>query len=128
MLVALLYCLTMGWTPAPGDVASYTIFLDGVVIQEGSPEVVTSICLSDADTHTVTVQAFLADGVTSGPMSDESDEIQMIVQPPFYATELPANIRSDLDQNGVVGYSDFGVFTQSFGVCNDGLGNVVPCS
>ena len=125
MLVALLYCLTMGWAPAPGPVATYTVFLDGVVHQSGIAETEISVCLSDTEPHTVTVKAFDLDGI-SGPMSDESEIIQMEIVPPFYEVVLPLVVQADLDGSGVVGYRDFGLFTKVFGKCHDERVEV-PC-
>jgi len=116
----------MGWAPAPGSVATYTVFLDGVVHESGIAETEISVCLTDADPHTVTVQAFDSDG-NSGPMSDESEIIQMEIVPPFYAFTLTPVVRADLDEDGMVGYGDFGLFTQVFGKCHDGKVEV-PCS
>ena len=78
------------------------------------------------DPHTVTVRAFDCDG-NPGPMSDESDVLQMVIAPPLYADGIPASVRSDLDGNGTVGYSDFGLFSAAFGTCNDGIGHEVAC-
>ena len=125
MIVALLYCLTMGWAPAPGPVETYTVFLDGNLHQAGVTETEISICLTDTDAHTITVQAFDSDG-NEGPMSDESETIQMQITPPFYAFALTPVVRADLDENGFVGYGDFGLFTRVFGKCHDGE-QEVPC-
>lgn len=117
MTALLLYCLTLAWTPssAPvGAVVTYTLLLDGVVNQTGIVENQASVCLRDMLSHRVAVQAFDAVGNAS-PMSDESESFQMVVQPPTSAVHLDPVLRADLDDNGVVGLSDFVIFRSMFG-------------
>jgi hypothetical protein len=125
MLTTLFYCLTFAWDPAPGPVHHYSVFVDSEVIIESVVEARSDVCFNDITPHYVSVQAFTEDGAP-GPMSDGSEEVRMIVEPPFYLREVDPRVAADLDRDGVVGYADFGVFTQVWGSCNDG-GVYGPC-
>ena len=120
MISLLLYCVTIAWDAASGPVSTYTLYLDGGVHQEGIIETQASVCLSDDVTHTVTVQAFDVDGI-SGPMSDASEVIQMVIAPPFKAIPLDPVIRADFDGNGTVGWPDFFIWSGEFSKRHDGI-------
>jgi hypothetical protein len=102
-------------------VDNYNLSIDGAVQQEGVTEAQASVCLHDLEPHTITVQAFDADG-NQGPMSDASDAIQMVIAPPLRLGG-PVNpvVRGDFDGDKAVGLSDYGMFVgQLFGKCHDG--------
>jgi hypothetical protein len=124
-MLKLLYCLTFGWDAASGPVHHYDLSVDGAVQQQGVLETEASVCFSDLDSHTVSVQAFDIDG-TPGPMSDGSDAVQMEVNPPLYVKVVSPVVQADLDGNGVVGMSDFGIWGSFFQKCHDGV-DEVPC-
>ena len=125
MLTALFYCLTFGWDPAPGPVHHYSVFVDNEMVIASVVEPRSDLCFNDISPHYVSVQAFDAEGAP-GPMSDNSDEVRMVVEAPFYISEVDPKVAADLDQNGVVGMADFGIFTQVYGSCNDD-GVSAPC-
>ena len=128
MLTAIFYCLTFAWTPAPGPVDSYKVFMvtDGVYQEIATVQTEQAhVCFSDQELHAIAVQAFDADG-NQGPMSDASSEVAMLVEPPLYVHPLVPALQADLDGNGSVGFEDFGLFGQAFGKCNDGR-QEVPC-
>lgn len=118
MLSILFYCLTMGWTPSvaldPSLPITYSLYLDGILIQEQIVQLQASVCIRDLDIHTVSVQAVNSIGETS-ERTDESDPIQMIIQPPLFATPPDPVRQSDLDGDGSVGYGDFGIFSDVWG-------------
>lgn len=114
MLTILLYCITVVWTPASGPVSTYSLFLDGTVNQTGILETQAALCFRDQLPHRITVQAFDAAG-NPGPMSDESEPIKMMIASPLRTGPLSPTMRADFDDNGVVGFSDFTVFSNSFG-------------
>jgi len=125
MLTTLFYCLTFAWDVASGPVHHYTVFVDDQVYAESVVEPKSSVCFSDLSPHYVSVQAFDAEDVP-GPMSDNSNEVRMLVEPPFYLREVDPKVAADLDLDGIVGFQDFLIFADVFQSCNkDGV--VVPC-
>ena len=123
MISLLLYCVTIGWDAAPGPVDNYTLYLDESIHQEWIVETQASVCLKDTEAHTVTVQAFDVDGL-SGPMSDASDAIQMTITPPLQALSLDPVVRADFNEDGVVGFPDFSLWSKTFGGRHDGVKEV----
>jgi hypothetical protein len=124
-MLTLLYCLTFAWDPASGAVHHYDLSIDGVVSDQGILETQASVCLSDLEPHVVSVQAFDEAG-EPGPMSDGSSEVQMQITPPFYVAELAPVVQADMDGDGVVGMSDFGIWGAQYSKCHDGRAEV-PC-
>ena len=125
MLISMMYCLTVAWGPSTGPVDSYTMFVDDIIYQEDIPNTEIIMCLNDLNPHRVTVQAFTVDGVAS-PMSDESENIQMIIVPPLKAVHASNAVKADFDGSGTVDGGDFGVVAHSFGKSNNGMVEV-PC-
>jgi len=128
------------WAIATGvKVLSYDVSVDGVVTNIDENQI--EVCFDSEGFHTLrVVTVYDLDGETwhSVPNVNEGtlDELRPPdwVPPPTVTTSpIPvpftrpsAAICADLDEDGVVGFSDFGIFSQVFGTENDGEGNVIP--
>lgn len=112
----LLYCVTIAWTLATGPADYYSVYRDSVEqeIQSVLPTPPTEVCLSDGDPHRFAVRAFSADG-TPGPLSDWSEPVVRILPATLRVVPVDLARRADLDDNGVVGWSDFTIFSGQWG-------------
>ena len=126
MLEIILLCATYVWTPSEGPVDHYEVWLDGAPYATLMPvvEPTVEICVTDDLPHTVTVRAFDAAG-NFGEMSEPS--LERVIETFLPSAPLPVPVRADLNSNGVVGFSDFGLLLQMFGACNHQF-QEVPCS
>jgi hypothetical protein len=107
-----LACITAAWTLAPGPVAGYRVFIDG--LSEMDVAVAQAVvCIPQTYTPTpVTVAGFDADG-NLGPVSDP-----LVLQ----------RVHSfDANADGVISIIDFGAFAQQFGQCYAESGLVGAC-
>ena len=125
MLEVILICVTYAWTASTGPVDHYVVYVDGEMYATALPvtEPTAEVCTYGEDPHTVTVQAFSATGdasIKSGPSEPYAFPL------PEPRVPLPPYVRADLDGDGVVGFTDFGLFGQFFGICHDDM-EVVPC-
>ncbi len=118
--------------PNTNTVAEYEFYLDGLLKYEGSATRV-EICIDETTTHMLEVVAVHEhEGIQIGRKVVRNVGVYTELQPPGQtptqtptptasqtptptATSKPENRCADLDWDGWVGYSDFGIFTSQFG-------------
>ncbi len=129
-------CAIVAWESGEGAVAHY-FHEDGLeAIVAFDPEM--GVCRVEYGvTHIYIVQGFTANGV--GPMSDtltvewmfdfDADDDGIVGFADFGAFAAAFNVndlRYDADGSGAVGWGDFAKFVERYGECNDGQ-RVVSC-
>jgi hypothetical protein len=105
-------CAMLMWTAATGPVTQYDLYENNVYTQTVT-ETEARICQSVPIfiPHEIYVVALNVAGESGEPSN------------PLFVQWVPD---ADLDNDGAVGMTDFGLFTQSFGKCDDGTKRV-PC-
>ena len=110
MIETIMLCVVWAWLPGEGN-TNYEFFGNDVLIG-ATTDTQIEACVPAYDTPVTYHVVGLNDA------GDRSEPSNTITAKAVYCM--------DADQDGVVGMSDFGRFTQQFGKCNDGR-KVVPC-
>ena len=132
----LIACALMVWDPST-NATSYDIYEDMIYSATVTPPEI-GICRVAYYTSSI----YYVVGINAGGESTPSEplEVQWVADADFddngfvgfadfgsfSLAFLSTSSEHDLDGNGTVGFSDFGLFTQRFGKCNDGVIEV-PC-
>ena len=110
--------------PSTAGFDRFEIFVDqqlyGTVLPLTGP---AEVCVGDNRPHTVTIWALF----TNGSRVEVQDEtLPRIIQADVPQPRPAFMPHPDLDRNGIVGISDFGIFARSFGQCVDWDAGGVP--
>ncbi len=109
MIALYAICAWIAWAPADNAI-SYDVYKD-MIFAFNTPDTQFEACKVDY----LTPITYYVVGANADEVGEPSDTLTIQWVPDF-----------DGDDDGVVGMSDFGMFTQRWGECNDGV-KVVPC-
>lgn len=127
--------LTVIWAAAIGASVVYELEIDGQIIRDiGTNSYVT--CIEGEGVHTLKVTAIhlKPDGTSGRSLSSANTGTLLQLAPPGASptatptatpTEEPSDLPpavvcADLDQDGVIGYPDFVIFSSHYGTTHDG--------
>jgi hypothetical protein len=106
------------WQIAIGVIVGYELSLDGEVVYSGADNS-GEVCWTDEGVHRLEVVAIHATGRSEPSVNVGTlDQLRMpspTVSPTPTATPTPVMLCGDLDQDGVVGFSDFLELARQFG-------------
>jgi hypothetical protein len=120
ILELLIICPLLSWTPATGNVHHYDIEVDGAYDHSTADSFNMSdrACFKDREAHEIRVVAVDAEG----NRGEKSDVLSFRFDLGQYEKVEPliSAAQADLDGDGVVGFEDFGLWTQQYGLCHNG--------
>jgi hypothetical protein len=109
----------IAWIASTGPVESYNVYVDGVIDHTVIGPVTDKVCIYDEDTHIIRVVPVDAEG-KEWESSDALTLTFEINKGGLKREPLHPTAHADIDGDGVIGFKDFGLFTQQWGKCHNG--------